>query len=127
MRRPKGFTRFLGIARSYMKEGGHTLIPFVRAVQDYAKHKSNYVREFRDSLQTLVFLLRDWSSGSYRGISKNTIVMVVAALLYFLSPLDTVPDFLGPLGFADDASVILFVFAAIKNDIERYREWSDSE
>jgi uncharacterized membrane protein YkvA (DUF1232 family) len=123
MRRPKGFTRFLGIARSYLQDG-HALAPFVRAVQDYAKNKKQYIQEFKSSLQVLIRLLLDWSSGAYRGISTNTVIMIIAALLYFLSPIDTMPDFLGPIGFTDDAAVILFVFTTIKGEIERYREWS---
>ena len=123
MRRPKGFTRFLGVAKSYLQDG-HALAPFIRAVQDYAKNKKRYIREFKGSLQMLVRLLLDWSSGSYKGLSRNTVIMIIAALLYFLSPIDTMPDFLGPIGFADDASVILFVFTTIKGEIDRYREWS---
>ena len=111
------------MARSYMQDG-HALDPFIRAVQDYAKNKKKYIHEFKGSLQTLVRLLLAWSSGAYRGISKNTVIMIIAALLYFLSPIDTIPDFLGPIGFADDAAVILFVFTTINSEIERYREWS---
>ena len=49
--------------------------------------------------------------------------LVVAALLYFLSPLDVIPDFLGAVGFTDDAAVVLFVLSAIKNEINIYRDW----
>jgi len=37
--------------------------------------------------------------------------------------LDTIPDFLGAIGFADDAAVIIFVLNSIRKEIDRYRQW----
>jgi uncharacterized membrane protein YkvA (DUF1232 family) len=93
------------------------------AVKDYAKSKKHHIQNFKDDLQTLIYLLRDWHRGVYTNIPTKTILLIVAALLYFLSPLDTIPDFLGPMGFTDDAAVILFVFSTIKNEINHYRDW----
>ncbi|PIT38789.1 YkvA family protein [Snodgrassella alvi] len=36
-------------------------------------------------------------------------MLILGALLYFLSPIDLIPDFLGPLGFTDDIAVIAMV------------------
>jgi uncharacterized membrane protein YkvA (DUF1232 family) len=74
-------------------------------------------------LMTLIGLIKDWSAGSYTRVSKKTILLAIAALLYFLSPLDTIPDFLGAIGFADDAAVIIFVLNSIREDIDSYRQW----
>ena len=93
------------------------------AVKDYAKTKKHLIHHFKDDLQTLICLVRDWSKGKYTAVPARTIVLVVAALLYFLSPLDTIPDFLGAVGFTDDAAVILFVLNALKNEISNYRNW----
>jgi uncharacterized membrane protein YkvA (DUF1232 family) len=68
----------------------------------------------KDDLLTLVYLLRDWSKGRYPNVPPNTILLVVAALLYFLSPVDTIPDFLGAMGFTDDAAVVMFVLNALR-------------
>ena len=93
------------------------------AVKDYAKTKRHFIQHFKGELQTLICLLRDWSKGKYTDVPAHTILLVVAALLYFLSPLDTIPDFLGAIGFTDDATVILFVLNAIKNELSHYRDW----
>ena len=93
------------------------------AVKDYAKNKKHLILPFKDDLQTLICLFRDWSKGKYTNVPTRTIVLVVAALLYFLSPLDTIPDFLGGIGFTDDATVVLFVLNALKNEIQNYRDW----
>lgn len=122
MKRPRGFNRFVDLAEAYIKDPqrrSHML----SAVKDYAKTKKHFIQHFKDDLQTLICLLRDWSKGTYTTVPAHTILLVVAALLYFLSPLDAIPDFLGAVGFTDDAAVVLFVLSAIKNEISHYRDW----
>ncbi|WMY91165.1 YkvA family protein [Snodgrassella communis] len=36
-------------------------------------------------------------------------MLILGALVYFISPIDLIPDFLGPFGFTDDIAVITMV------------------
>jgi len=119
---PKGFNRFVNLAGSYIKDPQKSSY-MLAAVKDYAKTKKHLIQHFKDDLQTLICLLRDWSKGKYTDVPAHTILLVVAALLYFLSPLDTIPDFFGAIGFTDDAAVVLFMLNAIKNEISHYKDW----
>ena len=49
--------------------------------------------------------------------------MVIAAILYFLLPLDSIPDFILGLGYLDDVTVITFVYRQLGNELEKYRVW----
>ena len=40
-------------------------------------------------------------------------ILIVAALIYLVSPLDLIPDFLLPFGFLDDAVVLLMLIRQI--------------
>lgn len=93
------------------------------AVKEYARNKQPLIQNFKGDISTLVSLLKDWHRGAYTKVPAHSIVLAVAALLYFLSPLDTIPDFMGALGFTDDAAVVLFVLKTIQNEIHRYRDW----
>jgi uncharacterized membrane protein YkvA (DUF1232 family) len=84
--------------------------------------KSGPLEEIWDKLQLLFGVVRDWIKGDYTKIPIGSIVMIVIALLYFVSPIDIVPDFL-PGGLVDDALVLGFVFKQINSDLESYREW----
>jgi uncharacterized membrane protein YkvA (DUF1232 family) len=42
---------------------------------------------------------------------------LIAALAYFVAPLDFVPDFLLGFGFLDDASVLMAALAAVRSSI----------
>ncbi len=126
MKRPRGFSRFVDLAGSYLTDPLKRSSLLV-AVKDYARNKKHYIRDFKDDLLTLAYLLRDWSRGRYPNVPPNTILLVVAALLYFLSPVDTIPDFLGAMGFTDDAAVVLFVLNAVRKEISLYRDWRSKQ
>ena len=110
------------LAGGYLKDP-HTRLRFLAAVREYAKSKNGLIKGFKGDLQILTSLIKDWSSGTYTDVSKKTLLLTIAALLYFLSPLDAIPDFLGAVGFTDDAAVILFVLNSIRKEIDRYQEW----
>ncbi len=73
----------------------------------------------------LVFfdLMRDWVTGKYKNIPGGSIIMIVASLLYFLSPFDIVPDFIPGLGYIDDLAVVSYTFRQIQADIDKYLVW----
>lgn len=74
-------------------------------------------------LQTLISLVKDYFNGVYREVPGNSIIAILAGLLYFLSPIDLVPDFIVALGFMDDVFIIGLVIKQVSKDIERYKEW----
>jgi uncharacterized membrane protein YkvA (DUF1232 family) len=63
----------------------------------------------------------------YAACDSNTPVrakaMLMAALAYFVLPLDVVPDFILGLGFTDDMTVLLTAFGLIRTHVtEQHRE-----
>ncbi|MGB0849847.1 MAG: YkvA family protein [Bacteroidia bacterium] len=71
-------------------------------------------------------MLKAWMSGSFK-MSKTTILYVIAGLIYFVNPMDLVPDFILGLGFLDDAAVLSIVVSRIKGEIDKYKEDSKYE
>ena len=74
----------------------------------------------------LVRLVRAWMKGSYQSISKKNILIVIAGLLYFLSPFDLIPDFLGAFGFIDDVAILGLVLSRLQEEIAAFRDWEAS-
>lgn len=68
------------------------------------------------NLQALIRLIRAWLLGRYPA-SPVEILMATAAVVYFVYPLDFIPDGIPVLGFVDDWSVITFV----ANHLTRFR------
>ena len=48
---------------------------------------------------------------------------IIAALIYFFSPVDLIPDCIPGIGLLDDAAVIGIAIKAVDNDLQAYREW----
>jgi uncharacterized membrane protein YkvA (DUF1232 family) len=68
-------------------------------------------------------MVKDYKQKKYRNVPWKAIAMIVAGLLYFLSPFDLIPDFLGPIGFTDDAVVLAFVFKSLRDELIKYCDW----
>jgi uncharacterized membrane protein YkvA (DUF1232 family) len=79
----------------------------------------------RMDLQTSLSLVRAWLSGRYSGVSPQSIVLVVAGLVYLLTPVDALPDVLPGIGFVDDVAVLSFVFGQLRQELAAFTEWLD--
>ncbi|WP_296705549.1 DUF1232 domain-containing protein [Algoriphagus sp.] len=60
-------------------------------------------------------------------LTGSTLWLLVLGLVYFISPFDIVPDFLGFLGFADDLSVVLAIYAKVKDEVEEFLDWERTQ
>jgi uncharacterized membrane protein YkvA (DUF1232 family) len=75
-----------------------------------------------NQVKLLFELVRSYVNGSYRAVPWASIAMAVAALLYFLTPFDFIPDMIPGIGFIDDAFVVKFALTAIQSDLRAYCE-----
>jgi uncharacterized membrane protein YkvA (DUF1232 family) len=88
--------------------------------------RSSRLRAAFEDLKTLGRLARAWARRDYRKVSSTTIVMTVAALVYFLSPLDAILDAVPVIGFIDDAAVLAWVISEIRAELEDFRLWEQT-
>lgn len=81
------------------------------------------LKKYWDDVCDVFALLKDRVTGKYTETPWSTIAALTGALLYVLSPLDVIPDFIPIAGFLDDAAVFGFVLTFAKDDLARYRDW----
>jgi uncharacterized membrane protein YkvA (DUF1232 family) len=62
------------------------------------------------------------SQGKFQA-PADSILMLVAAVIYFVSPFDLIPDSVPVLGLIDDAALITCVAKANLNIISSFRTW----
>ncbi len=77
----------------------------------------------QDSVIALARMLSSWVKGDYRNISTKSIIAVVAALIYFVNPLDLIPDFIPVIGQVDDIFVLGYLIKMLNKEIERFMAW----
>jgi len=76
-----------------------------------------------EHLTALIRLLRAYARGEYKEIPWGSMVLIVAAIIYFVNPFDLIPDVIPFVGYVDDALVIGFVIRQIRTELDRFREW----
>ncbi|PRX51507.1 YkvA family protein [Salegentibacter salegens] len=81
------------------------------------------LQRYLDDAMILFSLLKDYANGNYREVPFNVIAAIGGALLYVLSPIDLIPDFIPIIGYLDDAAVIAFCLNLIEKDLITYKVW----
>ena len=79
--------------------------------------------KIQDSVVTLGRLLRAWVKGDYKNISTSSIIAAVAAIIYFVNPLDLIPDFIPIIGQIDDILVLGYFVKILNKEIEKFMAW----
>lgn len=99
---------------------------------DEAANKLNKVSDGRikrvfEDLSLMMSLVKDWVNKRYKKIPLKSIISILGAIIYFVTPIDAVPDFILALGYFDDAFIISIVLKQIDSDLKEYRNWKDSQ
>jgi uncharacterized membrane protein YkvA (DUF1232 family) len=85
------------------------------------------VSGFFERVKTLLRMLRAYINGDYREIPWKSLLMIIGGLIYFLMPLDLIPDFIPVTGLADDIAIIFLVFNSINEDIQDFLEFEQRQ
>ena len=114
-------------AEEYLRdpERSRVLLEQARKKAEKNKGTSSSQPEFWEDLKTIFRLFKAYIHKEYTRIPWGSIVMVTGAILYFVSPIDLVLDWIPLLGFVDDAAVLVFVFRQIRVDLDKFRTWED--
>jgi uncharacterized membrane protein YkvA (DUF1232 family) len=68
-------------------------------------------------------LIKAYAKGSYREIPWTSFVMIVASVIYFIMPVDLIPDFILGFGLLDDAALLGWIVKTFTADIDAFIEW----
>ncbi len=117
-----GWKRAVKMAESVIGDAKKLRGVIEQAVRKMETH-SEALKGVLDDLQLIFHLVRAWLKGDYRDLSKKSLVVLVGALVYFLMPLDAIPDFIPGLGLMDDVTIVGLALTAVKTEIEKFREW----
>jgi uncharacterized membrane protein YkvA (DUF1232 family) len=83
--------------------------------------------DVKDKFFILGRLIKAYALGQYKAIPWKTLVIIVAAVLYFLNPLDFIPDLIPIAGLADDFGVLLWVYSAVSGEVDKFLTWEHSQ
>ena len=84
---------------------------------------SDAMSRVQEDFLTMLRMVRAWAMREYRAVPWKSLVYVVAAIVYFVNPIDVIPDVLVGIGFIDDAAVAAAVVRAVHDQLRTFREW----
>lgn len=84
------------------------------------------LKELVEKVSVFLRMVKAQFTGQYRELPWRTLLLLAGGLLYFVTPLDLIPDFLPALGFTDDLAIIFWLYNSIQEDIERFQSWENT-
>ncbi len=100
------------------------MLNLVSYLQPYL-HKDG-LKDAKEDIKLLMDYISDVAKGNYIGYNVNRFLIVIAALLYVIDPIDMVPDFIVG-GFIDDATVIGWAITKVAQELEDYRLYRNEQ
>lgn len=86
----------------------------------------NGLASAKDTLTLMRDYLYDVSTGKYKGYDIKKLSVIVGAIIYVVTPIDFLPDFMPP-GFIDDLSIIAWAMKEAAAELERYKQSLEGE
>jgi uncharacterized membrane protein YkvA (DUF1232 family) len=119
------FKKFLSTAEGYIKQPTR-MKKLLTDAYEKASQKNDVgtiAHEAWETLQTIFRLIKASISGEYTGVPGTTVAAAVAVLIYFLSPIDLIPDFIPVLGLLDDVALVAWFSTTLQGEMEKFNEW----
>lgn len=114
-----------GRAQEYL-DGGRDLGALLRRVSARIE-AAPIVGDALADARALVRLLRAYAAGRYRDVAIEDLLLILAGFVYFVSPLDLIPDVVAGVGLLDDVAVLGFVLRSLPDVIGRFRAWEERQ
>ena len=77
------------------------------------------------NIPVLISLVKAYVRKEYKDAPLGSIIAIISALIYFLAPIDLLPDSIPVLGYVDDAAMFAFVWKMVDDDVEEYKTWKE--
>lgn len=90
------------------------------------RNDTDSIQKLKQIMPTLNRMIRAYANGEYRRIPWKSLLFITTGIVYFVSPIDFIPDFIPVLGFMDDITVILWILKSVKEDVENFEEWEST-
>ena len=94
-----------------------------KATRKAKRKKQGPLSQSWQYLTALIRMIHAYTRGEYSEIPWESIVLSIAAIVYFVSPIDFIPDFIPLSGYLDDAAIIAFIIKSIKTDLDNFLQW----
>lgn len=73
-----------------------------------------------NQVKLLYHYVCDTTRGEYKHYNRRALLLVIAGLIYLVTPIDLFPDFIAG-GLIDDVSLIAYIINSVNTELQRYK------
>jgi uncharacterized membrane protein YkvA (DUF1232 family) len=88
-----------------------------------AKQRKGPLKEVLGDLMTMIRMIQAYAKREYRAVPWGTMAVIIGGVVYFVSPVDLIPDPIPVVGFLDDAAVLALIIAQVRADLDDFLVW----
>ena len=88
---------------------------------------SNKAQKVLANVPEFIDFIKSSIKREYTEVPVKSLIAITSALLYFVSPIDAVPDVLLVLGLTDDIAILAFCLKSFSDDFEKYKKWKENK
>jgi uncharacterized membrane protein YkvA (DUF1232 family) len=83
--------------------------------------------EVKEKFFTLGRMIKAYALGQYREVPWKTLLLIAAAVIYFVNPIDLIPDWIPALGLTDDLGILMMVYKSAQHEVDKFLAWEKSD
>ena len=117
------FAEAVKSAKSYVEDAQRLRALFQEAAKEAVSMPRDPFKETWPYFQTMLRLIRAYYRGDYHNLDESTLVVIIAAIIYVVNPLDVIPDALPAIGFLDDATVLALAVRRTRQTLDDFMTW----
>ena len=105
---------------SYTEDDAQKVMDNQEKIEKIASNET--LHKYLNDIKLYFQMLGDVFTGKYKKVPVGTIAAIVGTLLYVLSPIDFIPDFIPVVGYLDDAAMLAVCLNFTRFDVEEYKK-----
>ncbi|MBR1668913.1 MAG: DUF1232 domain-containing protein [Bacteroidaceae bacterium] len=90
-----------------------------KSVKKYASKEG--LQSVKEEFLFICQYIRDVFTGKYKGYNVLNLTVIVGALVYVVTPVDALPDWIPVAGLIDDTAILLWATHEFADELDRYR------
>ena len=90
--------------------------------EEKAKNLNDYMKDF----MLLIDMCKDSINGKYP-IDKWNLSIIIGTIIYVVSPIDAIPDFIPVVGWLDDATIVGYALSKLAQEISNYKAFKEKQ
>jgi uncharacterized membrane protein YkvA (DUF1232 family) len=94
-----------------------------QAWQIYSETRAPGAPGLWERITSVPRMLKAVKRGHYKGLSAGKVGLLVFGMIYIVSPIDAVPDFIPFIGVADDLGVAMWLLATLVGASGEFLRW----